>query len=66
MSQIRVLKPTISIKVCLQSQDYASNTLMHPKYEHKTKRTLFDLNFTVFANNNKCPAPQYNRDTDML
>lgn len=58
MSQIRVLKiPTISIKVCLQSQDYASN---------KTKRTLFDLNFTVFANNNKCPAAQYNRDTDML
>lgn len=67
MSHIRVLEIlTIFLKVCLQSQQYASNTLMYPKYEHETKRTLFDFNFTVFANNNKCPAAQYNVDTDML
>lgn len=65
ISQNRVLKiPIISLKVGWQPQDHASNTLTHPKYEDEPKP--FDLNFTVFADNNKCPATQHNRDTDML
>lgn len=50
MRHIGVFKiPIISLKVYLQSQDHASNTLTHPIYEDEPK--LFDLNFTVLANN---------------
>lgn len=55
----------ISITKVLNTQDQASYTITHPKYEDETKH--FDLNFTVFfANNNKCPAIPHNRDTEML
>lgn len=65
MRHIGVFKiPIISLKVYLQSQDHASNTLTHSIYEDESK--LFDLNFTVLANNSRCPATQHNRDTDML